>query len=126
MTPKQRRFVEAYTGNATEAAIKAGYTARSAYNAGDRLMKNDEVIAAIKAREETERERLVAARWERQRFWTSVMRDECEKTDARLKASELLGKSEADFTDIVRASVMVTPAAIMEDLRGRRGLEGTD
>ena len=125
MTPRQRRFAEVYAGNATEAAIKAGYSERSAYNAGDRMMKNDEVIAFIKAREEQERNSRVASRWERQEFWTATMRDETEKTEQRLKASELLGKSEADFVDVVRANVAVTPASILEDLRGRRA-EGID
>ena len=29
LTPRQQRFIEAYNGNATQAAIKAGYSARS-------------------------------------------------------------------------------------------------
>lgn len=35
---------------------------------------------------------------ERKKFWSEVM-DTAEKTGDRLKASELLGRSEADFTD---------------------------
>ena len=37
-------------------------------------------------------------RSERKKFWSDIM-DTAEKTGDRLKASELLGRSEADFTD---------------------------
>lgn len=49
MTPKQQRFVQEYLIdlNATQAAIRAGYSKRSAYMTGGRMMKNDEVMAAI-------------------------------------------------------------------------------
>ncbi|WP_062264269.1 terminase small subunit [Endozoicomonas arenosclerae] len=50
MNKKQESFVSEYlmSGNATDAAIKAGYSKRSAYNQGHRLlMNNDEVSKAI-------------------------------------------------------------------------------
>lgn len=49
MTPKQRLFASEYLVdlNATQAAIRAGYSKRSAYSQGQRLLKNDEVSAAI-------------------------------------------------------------------------------
>ncbi len=49
MTPRQRRFVEEYLVdlNATAAAKRAGYTARSAKDHGYRLLKNPAVAAAV-------------------------------------------------------------------------------
>jgi phage terminase small subunit len=49
LTPKQARFVEEYLVdlNATQAAIRAGYSAKTAYSQGQRLLKNVEVEAAI-------------------------------------------------------------------------------
>lgn len=49
MTAKERRFVDEYliSGNATEAAISAGYAKRSAANTGWRLMRKAEISAAI-------------------------------------------------------------------------------
>ena len=49
MTPKQRRFVEEYLVdlNASQAAKRAGYAARSAKNHGYRLLKNPAVAAAV-------------------------------------------------------------------------------
>lgn len=41
----------------------------------------------------------IATRKERQVFWTNVIMDEDEKMSDRLKASELLGRSEVDFVE---------------------------
>jgi phage terminase small subunit len=49
LNAKQQRFVAAYRAdpNATKAAIAAGYSAKTAYSAGARLLKNVEVAAAL-------------------------------------------------------------------------------
>jgi hypothetical protein len=49
LTDKQERFAQAYVlhRNATEAAKAAGYAARSAYNQGYRMLKNDEIVERI-------------------------------------------------------------------------------
>ena len=49
LTEKQERFAQAYVlhRNATEAAKTAGYSARSAYNQGYRMLKNNEIIERI-------------------------------------------------------------------------------
>ncbi|MDV4167802.1 terminase small subunit [Rhodovulum sp. FJ3] len=51
LTPKQARFVEEYLIdlNATQAAIRAGYSEKTAYSMGQRLLKNVEVQKAIAA-----------------------------------------------------------------------------
>lgn len=49
MTPKQQRFIEEYLVdlNATQAAIRAGYSGRSAEVEGHRLLRNAKVLGAI-------------------------------------------------------------------------------
>lgn len=49
MTPKQEAFAREYLIdlNATQAAIRAGYSAKTAYSAGERLLKNVEVSEAV-------------------------------------------------------------------------------
>src|SRR5690242_5329316 len=49
LNDRQARFVAEYLVdlNATQAAIRAGYSARPAYSAGERLLRNVEVAAAI-------------------------------------------------------------------------------
>lgn len=51
MNAKQERFVHEYLQdfNATQAAIRAGYSPKTAYSQGHRLLKDVEVEAAIKA-----------------------------------------------------------------------------
>lgn len=49
MTPKQQRFVEEYLIdlNATQAAIRTGYSARTAYSQGQRLLKNVGITMSV-------------------------------------------------------------------------------
>lgn len=52
MNERQRKFVDEYilTGNASEAARRAGYSAKTAGSIGERLLKNVEVRAALDER----------------------------------------------------------------------------
>jgi phage terminase small subunit len=95
-TVKQQRFIDAYAGDAKEAARKA----KISYGYARQLLTKSNILEAIQNRQETEvRPKDIADRQERQAFWSKVMRNEKEETKDRLKASELLGKSEADFTE---------------------------
>ena len=99
LTTRQRRFVEAYDGNATQAAIAAGYSEKTAEVIGHENLRKPKILAEIKAREVVRSTPLIASRAERQQFWSSVMRDKEQMMRDRLKAAELLGKSEADFVE---------------------------
>ena len=101
LTAKQKAFVEAYTGNATEAAKLAGYSEVTAYSSGQRLLKQPQIAEAIRAREQERQAPNIADREQRFAFWTSIMRDTNESTRDRLRASELLAKAEGDFLDRV-------------------------
>ena len=122
MTPRQRKFCDEYliSGNATDAAIKAGYSPKTAKQTGsENLAKPD-----LKAYIETELEKLHSAKIadaeEVMKYLTSVMRGEHTEqvlklvgegvqtvTDIdvsekeRLKAAELIGKRYGLFTDKV-------------------------
>lgn len=58
LTPKQRQFVQEYLIdlNATRAAARAGYSEKTAYSSGQRLLKNVEIQTEIQ-RATAERER---------------------------------------------------------------------
>lgn len=99
LTTKQRRFVDAYDGNATQAAIAAGYSPKTARAIGKENLTKPLILAEIKARDTIRSTPLIANRAERQQFWSSVMRDKEQMMRDRLKAAELLGKSEADFVE---------------------------
>lgn len=104
LTARQQRFVDAYDGNATAAALAAGYSKKTAAFIGAENLKKPKIAAAIRTREQKRASPLIATREERQSFWTATMRDKSAEMRDRLKASELLGKSEADFIDKLQAS----------------------
>lgn len=99
MTEKQRRFAEAYARdpNATAAAVAAGYSIRSAYSTGQRLLKNAEVREYLRTLLEPERESSIASAEDVRRFWTQIMNDDGQKTSDRLKASEFIAKAAGLF-----------------------------
>jgi phage terminase small subunit len=101
LTPQQRAFCEYYAanGNATEAARQAGYNSpvRQAGN-----LMNDTRIALYIAELATKESKVrIATAQERHEWWTRVMlglEGDADMKD-RLKASELLGKSQGDFIE---------------------------
>ncbi len=60
MTPKQERFVQEYRidSNATQAAVRAGYSDHTAKQQGSRLLTNADVQAAIQVARADVRERV--------------------------------------------------------------------
>lgn len=105
LSERERRFVEAYmgqaAGNATEAAKQAGYSARNAAPQGSRLLRKANIRQALDNRVRSDPK--VADRAQRQQFWTDVMQGAGTYAKVpwrdRLKASELLGKSQGDFVE---------------------------
>ena len=62
LTARQDRFVAAYTGNATQAAIEAGYSPRSARQHAARLMTNAAIQMALVTRQGVDARRLEISR----------------------------------------------------------------
>ena len=94
LTNKQQRFVDSYDGDIKKTAKKAGLS----YGYCRRLVTKTNILEAIRYRQDTEiRPRTIANRQQRQKFWNETMRDEKQDMRDRLRASELLGRSEADF-----------------------------
>lgn len=124
LSPSDEAFVAAYDGNAIGTLRRIGRqgTDVALKKAAERLMKRPEIAEAIKARELREARPAIWDRRRRQEFWTAVASNEKEDTGHRLRASELLGKSEADFTDNVNLSGTVShEAAVAAAMRKRRG-----
>ena len=117
LSPKQKKFVQAYMGNATEAAKIAGYSEKTARSIGQRLLTKDDIQKAIEQREQKQTNKLIATREQRQEFWTKIMYSEEAEMKDRLKSSELLGKSQADFTDKLEVE---TNGDLAELLKARR------
>lgn len=61
LNERQRRFIDEYIIdlNATQAAIRAGYSERTAYSQGQRLLKNVEIKSAIDKRMQEKTDELI-------------------------------------------------------------------
>lgn len=132
LTLKQKRFADEYiiSGNATEAAIKAGYSKRSAQQVGSENLLKPVIKAYIDERLAELNSKKIADQEEILQYLTSVMRGEqTEQTliasgegmqgvadidvgaKDRIKAAELLGKRHqlwTDKVDITKRSIQIT------------------
>ena len=109
MNARQRKFAQLYASdpNATQAAIQAGYSEKTSYSIGQENLKKPEIVEYIQELQaEAESER-IASITEIKQFWTQILRDNKERTDHRLKASELLAKSAAVFMETKRVTADV-------------------
>lgn len=129
MTEKQKRFCTEYLidCNATQAAIRAGYSKKTAYSVGQRMLKNVEVKKYIDEQLQKLKNDNIADIHEIMEYLTSVMRGEQKEQVAlmyygeqileeksasikeRLKAAELLGKRYGLFAEKleVESSAMI-------------------
>ena len=108
LKPKELKFAEEWlkTTNATQSAIKAGYSERTAYSAGNRMLKKVDVKQYIDERLAEMQESSIADTNEVMQFLSSTMRGDIPDQfgldpalNDRLKAAELLGKRYKLFTD---------------------------
>lgn len=118
LTPLQRLFVEYYSGSisGTVDFMNANDIDISMEDAV-KMSKLASVKLAIKHK--GKQERTIAEKKERQRFWSGVMNDTSEDMKNRLKASELLGKSEKDFVEKVEHSVETDLVTSIYEARAR-------
>lgn len=102
---KQEKFFSIYDGTNIREAAKI---AELSYGYARLLVTKPSSQERLQERSKQECAPLIATRQERQEFWTETMRDKREEMKSRQKASELLGKSEADFTEKVQAETTLT------------------
>ena len=137
---KQKKFADEYLicSNATESAIKAGYSEKTAYSIGQRLLKKVEVKVYIDEKLKKLESEKIADVKEIMEHLTKVMRgEETEETIViegqgdgiskarkvskevspkdRLKAAELLGKRYNLFTDKIEQTTDIKPIVIRGD-----------
>ena len=120
LTLKQQRFADEYIicGNATEAAIKAGYAPKAAYQTGAENLKKPQIKSYLDERLKALESEKVASQEEVLQYLTSVMRGQTQEQTLcsigelgqqvididvgakdRIKAAELIGKRHRLWTD---------------------------
>ena len=138
LTAKQQRFCDEYLIdlNATQAAIRAGYSKKTAYAIGEQNLKKLELKKYIEERMAEKEKSLIADQDEVLKYLTAVLRGESESEEIviestgdfsskartmmkapsekdKLKAAELLGKRYSLFKNDVKLDV--TPVVIGGD-----------
>lgn len=141
MKEKQKRFCEEYLVdcNATQAAIRAGYSKKTARAIGQRLLTNVDIKKYIDQQLQKLKNEKTADAQEVLEYLTSVMRGEQKEQVAlltgegvqdlvqkdvsakdRLKAAELIGKRYALFTEKVELQGETT-VQIVDDIPMQEG-----
>lgn len=140
LTEKQKRFADYYieTGNMTEAAIKAGYSKKTARVIGQENLLKPAIKNYIDERLKELEEKRVASATEVMQLLTSAMRGELDEevvvvesigdycSEARvvkkkiglkdrIKAAELIGKRHRLFTDKIQVEGVVPVMIVGED-----------
>lgn len=140
MNKKQKKFADEYLidCNATQAAIRAGYSEKTAYSTGQRMLKNVEVKNYIDEQLSLMHNERIADATEVMMYLTSVLRGESQASVVvvegtgdgcseartieknpdereRLKAAELIGKRYGIFTD--KMNLEIEPVVIVNDLK---------
>lgn len=147
MTLKQQRFADEYiiTGNATQSAIKAGYSSKYANTNANKLLQNTTIKNYIDERLEKLESEKIATQEEVLQYLTSVIRGE--KTEpllvldgegtqkviqavpnvqSRTRAAELLGKRYGTFTDRVDINAQIESKPKFDDIVNQLGGSGLD
>lgn len=130
MTEKQRLFCDEYLIdlNATQAAIRAGYSEKYAHTNVSKLLQNTTIREYIENRIAEKEDKLIAKQNEVLKYLTSVMRGESKSEivvvenigdymseartmekapdeKERLKAAELLGKAHMMFSERIQQDI---------------------
>ena len=106
MNKKQNAFATEYVKdhNATQAAIRAGYSERSAYSQAHDLLKKPEIMEAIKELEDAAAARSAVTVDKIVNRLNKIAEDPHAKDADKIRADELLGKYLGMFTDKVQVS----------------------
>lgn len=99
LNDRQKRFCEYYaqSGNATEAAKQAGYSAKTARQIGQRLLTNVDILAYLQQLQEPETERRIASILDTKRVLSDILFDETQKAADRIRAGDILIRSAGGY-----------------------------
>lgn len=119
MTPKQKAFVRAYKtngGNATQAAIKAGYSQKTAYSIGEENLRKPEIKQALE-----EEEKKIQQKYEytlddmvRELDDVKMKADSENNRQVQIRAIELKGKAFGLFVEKQETTVKGIETALVK------------
>lgn len=130
LNARQKAFCEYYvaSGNATESAIKAGYSEKTARSIGQRLLTNVDIKKYIKELQEKAKESRILTAREKREWLSEVIKNGNEKLQDRLKALDILNKMDGDYVEKLQLSGQLNTnpfsGLTIEELRALAGGKG--
>lgn len=119
LTVKQKKFADYYisSGNATESAIKAGYSKKTATETGYENLRKPHIARYIEERNKELASNRIADMQEVKELWTNILRGQKEGIEIKdiLKASEYIAKTNGAFLDKVEHSGAIEINIDIED-----------
>ena len=137
LTKRQKEFADEYmkTGNATESAIKAGYSTKTAYAIGNEALKKSKIKEYINQKQEKIEEKITMNIAERQQFLVDIILGNIKDTkiilneqrrytpvevvpslDIRLKASDQLNRMQGAYTSTLNVNANMRSTANFDDI----------
>jgi len=109
LNARQKSFCEFYvaSGNATESAIKAGYSEKYTNKNVSKIRQNTAVQEYIKELQEKAKTNRIMTAVERREFLTEVIKNGNEKLQDRLKALDILNKMDSEYIEKMQLSGQV-------------------
>ena len=109
LNARQKSFCEFYvaSGNATESAIKAGYSEKYTNKNVSKIRQNTAVQEYIKELQEKAKTNRIMTAVERREFLTEVIKNGNEKLQDRLKALDILNKMDGEYIEKMQLSGQV-------------------
>ena len=106
LTPKQKAFADYFiqSGNATQSAIKAGYSENTSKETGYENLTKPHIVKYIEEQNKAIQSNRIADMEEVKEFWSNTIRDNELDLKDRLKASELIAKTNGAFIDKIQHS----------------------
>lgn len=149
LTKRQKEFADEYmkTGNATESAIKAGYSSKTAYAIGNEVLKKPKIKEYINQKQEKIEEKITMNIAERQQFLVDIILGNIKDTkiilneqrrytpievvpslDIRLKASDQLNRMQGAYTSNLNVNANMRSTANFDDIVEQlaKSRKGTD
>ena len=130
LNTRQKAFCEYYVacGNATESAIKAGYSEKTARSIGQRLLTNVDIKKYIKELQEKAKESRILTAREKREWLSEVIKNGNEKLQDRLKALDILNKMDGEYIEKMQLSGQLNTnpfsGLTIEELRALAGGKG--
>ena len=118
LNARQKSFCEFYvaSGNATESAIKAGYSEKYTNKNISKIRQNTAVQEYIKELQEKAKESRILTAREKREWLSEVIKNGNEKLQDRLKALDILNKMDGDYVEKVQLSGEVKTSNPFEGL----------